>query len=109
MVRYASVADAIERRFALGRAECRIGQGRLYIVLRGAGATRWEPSAQLAQALEMAAVARDVLSSDARSALRRRAGQAIVVRFEDAANARGCDVRAVWECVVPRPYPSGQP
>lgn len=108
VVRYASVAEAIEARLHVGvRPACHLGQGRLHIVVRGAGATRWEPAEQLARALEMAAVARDVLLADPRSAVRSRAGRAVVVRYEDAAAAQGCDVRAHWECVVPGPASGG--
>ena len=102
--RYASVTDAIERRLAVGgRVSCHIGHGRLYVVLRGIGATRWEPATQLARALDIAAVTREVLASDARSSVRGRAGRAVVVRFEDVEVARGCEVHAQWECVVPAP------
>ena len=104
VVRYASVADAIEERLALGgRPRVRIGQGRILIVLRGVGATRWEPASQLTRALEMASVARAVLADDTRGALQRHARHAVVVRFEDVAAAQGCDVRATWECVIPTP------
>lgn len=104
VVRYASVADAIEARLTLGaRPACHVGRGRLYVVLRGAGATRWGPEAQISRALEMAAIARGILAEDGRAAVREHARHAVVVRFEDAAAAQGCDVRAQWECVVPSP------
>jgi len=100
--RYASVANAIEQRLALGgRLSCQIGQGRLCITLRSAGATRWEPTVQVARALDMAAVARGTLAADRRAAVRRHARHAVVVRFEDAMVAEGCQVRATWECIVP--------
>src|SRR3954471_15081176 len=80
--RYASVANAIEQRLALGgRLACQIGQGRLCITLRSAGATRWVPEVQLARALEMAAVARELLDRDTRASVRRHARHAVVVRF----------------------------
>ena len=102
--RYASVTDAIERRLAVGgRVSCHIGHGRLYVVLRGIGATRWEPATQLARALDIVAITREVLSSDVRASVRGRAGHAVVVRFEDVEVARGCEVHAQWECVVPSP------
>ena len=104
VVRYASVADAIEGRLGLGvRPSCHIGQGRLYIVVRGIGATRWPQEAQVSRALEMAAIAREILEADGRVTVRRHARHAVVVRFEDAAAVQGCDVRARWECVVPTP------
>ena len=70
-------------------------------MLRGVGATRWEPAAQVERALEMAAVARELLAADPRARVRAYARNAVVIRFEDAGLARGCAVRAEWECVVP--------
>lgn len=100
--RYPDVLEAIERQLASdGRLMCTFGAGRVYLSLRGAGATRWGLDAQLARALEMAAAARSVLAGDARAAVRVHAQHAIVVRYEDATMAAGCDVRAQWECVVP--------
>lgn len=101
-VRYASVADAIERRLAGGgRLACKVETGRFYLTLRAAGATRWEPARQIAYAVDAAAIAREVLAADSRSAVRRQAQRAVVVRFEDGAVTRGCQVHTVWECVVP--------
>ena len=106
VTRYPEVLDAIERQLAWhGRLTCRLGAGRVHLVLRGVGATRWEPAAQLARALEMAAAARAVLLADARAPVRAHARHAVVVRLEDATVAEGCDVRAHWECVVPAPAP----
>jgi hypothetical protein len=51
----------------------------------------------------MAAAARGVLAADARPPVRVHARHAVVVRYEDAGEAAGCDVRAQWECVVPAP------
>jgi hypothetical protein len=102
--RYASVANAIERRLALGgRLSCQIGQGRLCITLRSAGATRWDPAVQVARALDMATVARGILAAETRASVRRHARHAVVVRFEDAMVAAGCQLRASWECIVPAP------
>ena len=103
MTRYPDVLDAIERQLASagGRLTCSLGAGRVYLVLRGAGATGWEPKAQLAGALDMAAAARALLAADPRHPVRVHARHAIVVRYEDVAVAAGCDVRAHWECVVP--------
>ena len=104
VTRYASVLGAIERQLAPdGRLTCRLGVGRVYLVLHGAGATRWEPATQLSRALEMAATARAMLAADARGPVRVHARHAVVVRFEDATVARGCEVRVQWECVVPTP------
>jgi hypothetical protein len=102
--RYPDVLEAIERQLASdGRLSCSLGVGRVYLSLRGAGATRWGAEVQLARALEMAAVARGVLAADARAPVRVHAQHAIVVRYEDAVVAAGCDVRAQWECIVPTP------
>jgi hypothetical protein len=49
----------------------------------------------------MAATARAVLVADPRQPVRVHARHAIVVRYEDVAVAAGCEVRALWECVVP--------
>lgn len=104
VTRYASVLAAIERQLAPdGRLTCRLGVARVYLVLHGAGATRWEPADQLARALEMAAVARAMLAADPRGPVRAHARHAVVVRYEDATVARGCEVRLQWECVVPTP------
>ena len=104
LTRFPDVLDAIERQLApAGGLTCSLGAGRVYLVLRGAGATRWEPAAQLERALAMASAARAVLAADARAPVRVHARHAVVVRYEDAAVAAGCDVRAHWECVVPSP------
>ena len=102
--RYPDVLEAIERQLASeGRLTCSLGAGRVYLILRGAGATRWEAEPQLTRALEMAAAARAVLAADARAPVRVHAQHAVVVRYEDAEVAAGCDVRAEWECIVPAP------
>jgi hypothetical protein len=104
VTRFPDVLDAIERRLAPGGGlTCSLGAGRVHLVLRGAAATRWAPEVQLARALEMAAAARAVLAADARAPVQAHARHAVVVRYEDAAVAAGCDVRAQWECVVPSP------
>ena len=102
VTRYPDVLQAIERRLAPGGGlTCSLGAGRVHLVLRGSGATRWTGEVQLARALEMAAVVRDMLAADTRGPVRVHAGHAVVVRYEDAAVAAGCDVRSQWECVVP--------
>jgi len=104
VTRYASVLDAIERQLAPdGRLTCRLGAGRVYLTLRAAGATRWDAATQLARALEMASAARAILAADDRAPVRAHARHAIVVRYEDATVAEGCEVRAAWECIVTAP------
>jgi hypothetical protein len=106
VTRYPSLLREIERQLAPdGRLTCRLGAGRVYLVLRGAGATRWEPAAQLVRALEMTAAARALLAADTRAPVRVHARHAVVVRYEDASVAEGCEVRAQWECVVSSPAP----
>lgn len=103
-VRYASVAAAIGR--ALGIApppDVRLGQGRLTITFRRSGASRWPQDEQVDFALRVSAIARRVLSDDRRGQIRARARRAIVVAYEDAANAAGCAVTSRWECVIPAP------
>ena len=100
--RYPEVLEAIERRLASdGSLTCSLGAGRVHLVLRGAWATRWEADAQLARALEMAAVARAMLAADPRAPVRVHARHAVVVRYEDVAVVAGYEVRAGWECVIP--------
>lgn len=103
VTRYPDVLDAVERQLApaAGGLTCSLGAGRVHLVLRGAGATRWEPEAQLARALEMAASARAMLAADPRPPVQVHARHAVVVRYEDVGVAAGCEVRALWECVVP--------
>jgi hypothetical protein len=102
--RYPDVLEAIERQLAAdGRLTCSLGAGRVYLTVRGAGATGWGAAAQLATALEMAAAARSVLAADPRAPVRAHARHAVVVRYEDAGLAAGCDVRAQWECIIPTP------
>jgi hypothetical protein len=102
IVRYAAVAEAIARELTVERVpDCRIGQGRVYITFRSIGASRWSEQRQMEHALKAAAIARAVFASDQRTAVRRRAGRAIVVVYEDASSLRGCSVTAKWECVVP--------
>jgi hypothetical protein len=102
--RYPDVLQRIEERLAPDEhITCSLGAGRVYLVLRGALATRWDAETQLAHALEMAATARAILAADARERVRVHARHAVVVRYEDATVAAGCDVRAQWECVIPSP------
>lgn len=102
VVRYASVGAAIATALGIHPApDVRIGQGRLTLVFRRSGASRWPQDEQLDFALRVAAIVRRVLADDRRSDVRRRARRAIVVVYEDAANAGGCAVTARWECVIP--------
>jgi hypothetical protein len=102
VIRYRSVAAAIGRALGAEPApDCRIGHGRVTLTFRSAGATRWSQDQQITYALRAAAMARTVLGTDPRRAVRARASRAIVVVYEDATLVRGCAVLARWECVVP--------
>lgn len=102
IVRYASLATAIERAIAGERPpECRIGQGRITITFKRLGATRWEEARQVEHALRVASIVRELLTADSRRAARQRAARAIEVVYEDASLVHGCAVVARWECVVP--------
>jgi hypothetical protein len=102
VVRYASVGAAIARTLGIQPApDCRIGGGRVTIVFRRLEAWRWSETERITHALHAATVARSVLASDSRGAVRKRAGRAIVIVYEDASLARGCAVKTRWECVVP--------
>ena len=101
VVRYASIASAIEG--AIGGDPppgCRIAQ-RVKLTFRSRGASGWPEAKQLEYAFEVAAIARSVLARDARRAVRERVARAIVVVYEDAVLRRGCAVTARWECVIP--------
>jgi len=103
VTRYGALLKTIEQGLAPdGGLTCRFGAGRVYLVLRGVGASRWDPSLQLARALDMAASLRATLAADTRAPVRVHAGHAVVVRFEDAGVEQGCEVRTHWECVIPR-------
>lgn len=104
VTRYASVANRIAERLGVGgRPECYVGQGRVYVVIRGAGGTRWEPDVQVARALHVAQTAREILLAEPRALARRYAQRAVVVRFEDWNEAAGQHVHTLSECVVPAP------
>ena len=101
VVRYGSTVAAIEG--ALGGdplPRCQIGHGRIRLTFRGRGASRWPQEQQVAYAFQAAAVARGVLSADARRGVRERVTRAIVVAYEDGAVLPGCTIKARWECVV---------
>jgi len=103
VIRHASVANAIGKALGVEPApDIRIGRGRITITFRRLGATRWAETQQADYALKVADIARNVLSTDSRRGLRKRATtRAIVVTYEDATLVRGCSVVARWECVVP--------
>ena len=100
--RYRDEANAIARELGVHPLPvCRIGRGRITIKFRQVGASSWSEAQRIEQAFQAAAVARSLLAADPRRALRRRATRAVVVIYEDATLANGCDIDARWECVVP--------
>ena len=102
IVRYASVAHAIGQALGIAPApDVRIGQGRITLLFRQLGASRWPQAQQIEHALRVAAVARRVLAADSRRSIRQRATRAIVVVYEDVTLDHGCAVSARWDCVVP--------
>jgi hypothetical protein len=101
-VRYASAAAAIGQPLGVDPAlDCGLFHGRIMLQFRRLGAWTWSEEQRIDYALRAVAVARVVLANDAKRAVRRRSTRAIVVVYEDAMIARGCDVVARWECVVP--------
>jgi hypothetical protein len=102
VIRYASAAREIGLALGLQEApDCRIGQGRIRLIFRNVGATRWNENEKVDNALRIADVARLVLANDSRRVVRRRANRAIVVVYEDMMLLQGCEVIGKWECVVP--------
>jgi cysteine synthase len=99
--RYLSVANRIAASLGVDPApEVAVG-GRVRIIFRSIGASRWPEAQQVDYALQVASVARQAMAADTRRLIRRRAlGSAIVVVFEDATLRRGCSIVAKWECVV---------
>lgn len=81
--------------------DVRIGRGRTTIRYWQLGASGWTEARRIDHAMETAAVVRSMLASSSRWAVRRRSSRAIVVIYEDALLANGCDIDARWECVVP--------
>jgi hypothetical protein len=103
LVRYATVAKAIGQALGVDPVPvCQIGQGRITLIFRRIGASRWPEDQQIEYAFRAAATARAVLADDARRIVRDRADRAIVVVYEDVTLVRGCAVVARWECVLPR-------
>jgi hypothetical protein len=101
-VRYASAAAEIGRVLGVDPApDCGLLHGRILLQFRRLSVSRWSEEQRFDYALAAAAIARTVLASDAKRAVRKRATRAIVVVYEDVTLVRGCEVVARWECVVP--------
>ena len=100
--KYREAADAISRDMGIHPPPLiRIGRGRITIRFRQLGASSWPETRRIEHAFEVAAFARSLLAGDLRRALRRRASRAVVVIYEDATLANGCDIDSRWECVIP--------
>lgn len=104
IVRYVSVATAIGKALGIEPAPYfQIGHGRITLIFRRLGASRWSENQQIEYALRAAATTRAVLGGDPRRSVRERVNRAIVVVYEDATLVRGCSVVGRWEYVVPAP------
>jgi hypothetical protein len=79
----------------------RIGRGRITLIFRQLGASRWPAEERIEYAFHVANVTRSMFAADHRRLVRRRANRAIVVVFEDVFLERGCDITARWQCIVP--------
>ena len=83
------------------KPEVRIGRGRITVKFRQLGASGWSEQRRIDHAFQVASVVRELLEAGTRRSLRRRASRAVVVTYEDATLASGCDIDARWVCVVP--------
>jgi len=105
IVRYLSVAKTIGKALGIEPPPyIRIGHGRITIVFRSLGASRWPENQQVELALRAAETARGVLAKGSQRGVRRRTARAIVVVYEDSSLVHGCAVVGRWECVVPVPH-----
>lgn len=104
LVRYTPVVRDIARALGLQTVPAfRIGRGRIMLIFRQLGASRWAADERIEYAFQVANMARSVFASDHRRLVRRHAKRAVVVVYEDVLLEGGCDVRARWECIVPVP------
>ena len=102
VVRLASVANEIAAALGVDPAPEVVISRRIKITFRSIGASRWPEQQQVDYALQIAAVARRILTGDNRRRVRRRVAEsAIVVAFEDATVRRGCSIVGRWEIVSP--------
>ena len=102
-INYASVAQNIAQALSVTNPpKVKVGRGRISVIFRQLGASRWPVEARMEYAFQIAGVTRAVFAGDHRRLVRRRANRAIVVVFEDVLLEQGCDVAARWQIVVPR-------
>lgn len=102
VVRLASVANEIAAALGVDPAPDVVISRRINITFRSIGASRWPEQQQVDYALQVAQVARRILTGDNRRRVRRRVAEsAIVVAFEDATIKRGCSIVGRWEAVIP--------
>lgn len=81
---FGEVSDALQKEFAFARPPaCSKNRSRLQITIRGAGLTDESISVRLDLAVRLARSARPVLRASTTRDLRRRAGRAILIVFED--------------------------
>jgi hypothetical protein len=81
--------------------DVRIGRGRITVKFKQLGASGWSEARRIDHAFQVAAVIRELLGATTKRSLRRRASRAVVVTYEDATLAHGCDIDSRWICVVP--------
>ena len=102
ITRYRALAKEIAAAMGFDPAPiCKIGRGRITMLFRQAGATRWTEPEKFQQAFRAADIARSILSADTRRLVRSRSKIAVVVIYEDKMMQSGCDVTARCQCVVP--------
>lgn len=100
--RFRKTANAIAEELGANPApDVRIGRGRITVKFRQLGASSWSEARRIDHAHQVAAVVRGLLEATTKRALRRRATRAVVVTYEDATLANGCDIDARWVCVLP--------
>jgi hypothetical protein len=102
IVRYTPVIKDIAHSLGIQTAPAfRIGRGRITLIFRQLGASRWPAEERIEYAFHVASVARSMFAADHRRLVRRQANRAIVVVFEDVFLERGCDIAARWQCIIP--------
>jgi len=100
--RFKQAAEAIAEELGVQpKPDVRIGRGRITVKFRQLGASGWSEQRRIDHAFQVATVVRELLEIGTQRSLRRRASRAVVVSYEDATLASGCDIDARWVCVVP--------
>lgn len=104
LVRYTPIVRDIAQTLGLKSIPAfRLGRGRIMLIFRQLGASRWPAEERIEYAFHVANTARSVFAADRRRLVRRHANRAVVVVYEDVLLEGGCDVTARWQCIVPVP------